>query len=67
MLGIIVSIICDALIIFGMFYGFQSISDNFSTKLEKMDAVANITHNDIRRESKAEADTFINETKNEMA
>ncbi len=67
MLGIIVSIICDALIIFGMFYGFQSISDNFSTKLERMNAIANMTHNDIRRESKDEANTFIAETKNEMA
>lgn len=66
MLGIIVSIICDALIIVGMFYGFQNISDNFSTKLEKMDAISNLKHNNIRRETKIEADTFINETKNEM-
>lgn len=67
LLGIVVSIICDALIIFGMFYGFQSISDNFSIKLEKMDTAANMVHNDIRRESKAGADIFINETKNEMS
>ena len=66
MLGIIVSIVCDALIIFGMFYGFQSISDNFSTKLEKMDTCAAITHNDIRQASKADADTFIKETRSEM-
>lgn len=66
MLGIIVSIICDALIIFGIFYGFQSMSDNFSTKLEKMDVIATMTHNDIRRESKEEVNTFITETKNEM-
>lgn len=67
LLGIIVPTICDVLIIIVMFFGFQSISDNFSTKLEKMDAVANMTHNDIRRESKTEADTFITETKNEMS
>ena len=66
MLGIIVSIICDALIIFGIFYGFQSMSDNFSTKLEKMDVIATMTHNNIRRESKEEVNTFITETKNEM-
>ena len=54
------------LIIFGIFYGFQSMSDNFSTKLEKMDVIATMTHNDIRRESKEEVNTFITETKNEM-
>lgn len=64
--GIVVSIVCDIIIIGLMFYGFQLLISNFNIKLEKMDTIANITHADIRRESATKTASLLAESKNEM-
>lgn len=64
--GIVASIICDLVIIVVMFFGFQVAATNFNAKLEKIDTAANITHNEIRSESRAEAATFLKASREEM-
>ena len=66
MWGIAVSLACDIVIIGLMLYGFRLLASNFNVKLEKIDTVAGITHNDIRRESSVKMAAMLSESKIEM-